>query len=98
MGSGNICTTQEVMAVPAAHKSPQYTSNDAMAAETSKAPREYFFAEGVRLKKYKGIGSLESMDRRDAQGSAVDQYYHNQRDETKVAQGVSGSIVDTYQF
>ncbi|KAF2885623.1 hypothetical protein ILUMI_20565 [Ignelater luminosus] len=63
-------------------------------AGTSEAPGEYFFADGVRLKKYRGMGSLEAMDRKDAQGSAMDRYYHNQMDKMKVAQGVSGSIVD----
>lgn len=63
-------------------------------AGTSEAPGEYFFTDGVRLKKYRGMGSLEAMDRKDAQGSAMDRYYHNQMDKMKVAQGVSGSIVD----
>jgi len=57
-------------------------------AATDEAPGEYFYEGGVRVKRYRGMGSPEVMQERGAQR-------YMEADETiKVAQGVSGTVVD----
>jgi IMP dehydrogenase len=59
-----------------------------MLAGTNEAPGEYFYEGGVRVKRYRGMASLEAM----AQGG--DKRYLTEHETLKIAQGVSGTVVD----
>ncbi len=59
-----------------------------MFAGTNEAPGEYFYENGIRLKRYRGMASLEAM-----QAGGGKRYYTEDFD-TPVTQGVSGIVVD----
>jgi len=61
-----------------------------MLAGTDEAPGEYFYQDSVRLKRYRGMGSLEAMTAGGEKRYVWDDAVSN----VKVAQGVSGAVAD----
>ncbi|MBN1443422.1 MAG: IMP dehydrogenase [Planctomycetes bacterium] len=60
----------------------------ALFAGTREAPGEYVYKDGVRVKKYRGMASLEAMER------GGGKRYGYSESSLKVAQGVAGLVVD----
>tara|TARA_B100000123_G_C25739924_1_gene433320 strand:- start:2597 stop:4078 length:1482 start_codon:yes stop_codon:yes gene_type:complete len=59
-----------------------------MLAGTEQSPGEVFFKDGVRLKNYRGMGSMEAMKQ-----TGKSERYLAQNEKIQVAQGVSGTVI-----
>jgi len=64
------------------------TMMGSMFAGTEEAPGDYFYEDGVRQKRYRGMASLEALQK------GGGKRYFVKDEKVRVAQGVSGSVVD----
>jgi len=58
-----------------------------MLAGTDESPGDYFYKEGVQIKKYRGMGSIDVMKKKGSER------YLSSNTSIKVAQGVSGTVL-----
>ncbi|ODQ64047.1 IMP dehydrogenase [Nadsonia fulvescens var. elongata DSM 6958] len=63
-------------------------------AGTTESPGQYFYRDGQRLKAYRGMGSIEAMEKTGKEENAATSRYFSEGDSVLVAQGVSGSVQD----
>lgn len=82
-GIANIGHIAKVLAIGASS-----AMMGSMFAGTEEAPGDYFYEKGVRLKRYRGMASLEALEK------GGGKRYFAQDTKIRVAQGVSGSVVD----
>lgn len=62
-----------------------------MLAGTTESPGKFYYKDGMRVKQYRGMGSLDAMQTHKASKS---RYFTNETEKVTVAQGVTGSVRD----
>jgi IMP dehydrogenase len=64
-------------------------------AGTTESPGKYFLSAGGKLvKAYRGMGSIDAMESQKTSDNAATGRYFSEGDKVRVAQGVSGSVLD----
>lgn len=63
-------------------------------AGTTESPGSYYYNNGQRVKTYRGMGSIEAMEKTGVDANAATSRYFSEGDSVLVAQGVSGAVLD----
>lgn len=63
-------------------------------AGTTESPGSYFYKNGERVKAYRGMGSIDAMEKLGNNDNASTSRYFSEGEKVFVAQGVAGNVID----